>query len=81
MTDEVDNALTMALLNPVATAGEVRLSLSVSGLAILSTASTAEIVEGLLQIITVAMPPELQAQDPRVIKAGQLVAQLRGQIQ
>jgi hypothetical protein len=58
------------------------MSLAASGYAILSTATTVDIVDGHLHIIKVAMPAELRAQDdPRVIKAEQLVAQLRGEIQ
>ncbi len=37
-------------------------------------------LEELLQIITVAMPAYLRAQDPRVIRAEALVAKLKGEI-
>jgi hypothetical protein len=37
-------------------------------------------LEELLQIVTVAMPAYLRAQDPRVIRAEALVAKLKGEI-
>lgn len=37
-------------------------------------------LEELLQIVTVAMPAHLRAQDPRVIRAEALVAKLKGEI-
>jgi len=37
-------------------------------------------LEELLQIVTVAMPAYLRAQDPRVIRAEALVARLKGEL-
>lgn len=37
-------------------------------------------LEELLQIVIVAMPAHLRAQDPRVIRAEALVAKLKGEI-
>ena len=46
----------------------------------LTTDEALRSLEELLQIVTVAMPAHLRAQDPRVIRAEALIAKLRGQV-
>lgn len=46
-----------------------------------NAAEIADILEDLLTIARVAMPPDLFEIDPRVIKAQALVARLKGDIQ
>ena len=44
-------------------------------------AYTATVLEDLLRVVKVAMPEDLFAIDPRVIKAQALLARLRGEVQ
>jgi hypothetical protein len=47
----------------------------------LDAEEVAKVIEDLLQVALVAMPAELFAIDPRIIKAQALAAKLKGEVQ